>query len=94
MTLEKADKQYQVKVAVITENYMSHYLYMTPAVYKQTFGEEPDYQDIVFTIKAEYRDEMETVGTEILTHPASATPAACLVKSTVCSVPLMQLSLY
>ena len=71
MTLEKADKQYQVKVAVITENYMSHYLYMTPAVYKQTFGEEPDYQDIVFTIKAEYRDEMETVGTEILTHPAA-----------------------
>ena len=36
--LKKGDKEYKVRVAVITENYMSHYLYMTPRVYEQTFG--------------------------------------------------------
>ncbi len=71
ITLEKADKEYTVKVAVITENYMSHYLYMTPAVYEQTFGEKPEYQDIVFTMKEEYADQLENVGTEILTYPAA-----------------------
>ena len=71
ITLEKADKQYTVRVAVITENYMSHYLYMTPAVYEQTFGEEPDYQDIVFTLKDEYKDASDSVGTEILTYPGA-----------------------
>ena len=71
ITLEKADKQYTVKVAVITENYMSHYLYMTPLVYEQTFGEKPDYEDIVFTMKEEYKEELENVGTDILTYPAA-----------------------
>lgn len=71
ITLEKADKEYSVKVAVITENYMSHYLYMTPAVYEQTFGEKPDYEDIVFTMKEEYKGDLESVGTDILTYPGA-----------------------
>ena len=71
ITIEKAGKEYEVKVAVITENYMSHYLYMTPAVYEQTFGEQPDYQDIVYTMKEEYKDDLENVGKEILTYPAA-----------------------
>ena len=71
ITLEKAGKKYTVKVAVVTENYMSHYLYMTPLVYEQTFKEKPDYENIVFTVKAEDKDSLEKVGTEILTCPAA-----------------------
>ena len=71
ITLEKAGKKYTVKVAVVTENYMSHYLYMTPLVYEQTFKEKPDYENIVFTVKEEDKDAMEKVGTEILTCPAA-----------------------
>ena len=71
ITLEKAGKKYTVKVAVVTENYMSHYLYMTPLVYEQTFKEKPDYENIVFTVKAENKDSLEKVGTEILTCPAA-----------------------
>ena len=71
ITFEKADKKCTAKVAVITENYMSHYAYMTPKVYEETFGEKPDYQDIVFTIKEEAKDKMESVGTKILTYPAA-----------------------
>lgn len=71
ITLEKAGKKYTVKVAVVTENYMSHYLYMTPLVYEQTFKENPDYENIVFTVKAEDKDSLEKVGTELLTCPAA-----------------------
>ncbi len=71
ITLEKAGKKYTVKVAVVTENYMSHYLYMTPLVYEQTFKEKTDYENIVFTVKAEDKDSLEKVGTEILTCPAA-----------------------
>ena len=71
ITLENSGKKNTVKVAVVTENYMSHYLYMTPLVYEQTFNEKPDYENIVFTVKEEDKDAMEKVGTEILTCPAA-----------------------
>ena len=71
ITLEKDNEQYKVKVAVITENYMGHYIYMTPAVYEQTFGEKPDYQDIVFSIKDEYKDQEEAIGQEIIQQPGA-----------------------
>ena len=66
ITLEKAGKKYTVKVAVVTENYMSHYLYMTPLVYEQTFNEKPDYENIVFTVKEEDKDAMEKWGQRFL----------------------------
>ena len=50
---------------------MSHYLYMTPLVYEQTFKDKPDYENIVFTVKAEDKDSLEKVGTELLTCPAA-----------------------
>ena len=71
ITIEKDNKEYQAKIAVITENYMGHYIYMTPAVYEETFGEKPDYADIVFTMREEYAEDLETTGEEILTYPAA-----------------------
>lgn len=71
ITIEKDNKEYKTKVAVITENYMGHYIYMTPKVYRETFGEEPKYQDVVFAMKEEYKDQMEKTGEEILTYPAA-----------------------
>ena len=54
LTLKKDDKEYKVKISVITENYAGHYAYMSPQVYEETFGEKPDYSDIVFTVKEGY----------------------------------------
>lgn len=71
MTLEKDHKQYQTKVAAITENYMGHYVYMTPLVYEDAFGEKPDYLNTVFTMKEEYKDQIENVGNEILKYRAA-----------------------
>ena len=69
--LKKGDKEYKVRVAVITENYMSHYLYMTPRVYEQTFGEKPEYENIVFTMQEDCKDNLEMAGSRILANPGA-----------------------
>lgn len=71
ITLKRSGKEYKARVAVITENYMSHYVYMTPAVYEETFRESPDYGNIVFKMKEEYKDDLDQVGKEILTYPGA-----------------------
>lgn len=71
MILEKDHEEYRVTIAVITENYMGHYIYMTPAVYQQTFGEVPLYEDIVFTVRDEFADDIEGIGETIVEYPAA-----------------------
>ena len=51
MTITKDGKNYETKIAAVTENYMGHYIYMTGNVYEQTFGEKPNYSATVFTVK-------------------------------------------
>lgn len=70
LTFKKDDQEYHVKISVITENYAGHYVYMTPALYKEIFEEEPDYADIVFSVKDEYIDETEQIGQKIMDSPA------------------------
>lgn len=70
LTVRKDDTEYQVKIAAVTENYAGHYVYMTPKVYRETFGEEPDYGDIVFSVRDEYRDQADEIGQKIMESPA------------------------
>ena len=37
ITLEKDNRKYKVKITAVTENYMGHYVYMTPPCYEKTF---------------------------------------------------------
>ena len=50
---------------------MSHYLYMTAQVYEQTFGEMPEYENIVFTMQEDCKDDLEMAGTRILANPGA-----------------------
>lgn len=34
---------YSVKVAAVAENYVRHFIYMTPSYYQKTFGKQPEY---------------------------------------------------
>lgn len=68
--MKKDDKEYKVKISVITENYAGHYVYMSPQVYEENFGEKPDYSDIVFTVKDKYKDQLEEIGQKIMESPA------------------------
>ncbi len=63
---EEGKKGLEVKVAVICENYMQHYAYMTPALYKKCYGREPEYNDLLFTLNDGYQDQEEEVGKRIL----------------------------
>lgn len=71
ITLIQDNKPYQVKVDLITENYMGHYIYMTPKVYEEAFHKKPDFENIIFTVKGEAKENMEQVGNEILEFPAA-----------------------
>ncbi|OMF86842.1 hypothetical protein BK147_29555 [Paenibacillus sp. FSL R7-0337] len=41
--LDSNNEPFQVKVSAVTENYVLHYVYMTPAYYTEVFGKEPVY---------------------------------------------------
>lgn len=46
VTLTSDDVEAEVLVTAVVENYFYHYVYMTPAVYEQVFGEAPKYSEI------------------------------------------------
>jgi putative ABC transport system permease protein len=56
-----------VVISQICENYMGHYIYMTPTYYESVFGEEPTYNCILFAVQDSYDDQqMEEAGTRIM----------------------------
>lgn len=59
---EENEKERTVKISQICENYMSHYLYMTPAVYKAAYGKEPKYNSIYYRTEGRTTKEAELVG--------------------------------
>lgn len=59
---EENEKERTVKISQICENYMSHYLYMTPAVYKAAYGNEPEYNSIYYRTEGRTTKEAESVG--------------------------------
>lgn len=71
MTLEWGGESYHVKVDIITENYMSHYIYMTPQVYEETFRKTPEYEYLLFTMKEDAIDSLEQVGKKALEYPGA-----------------------
>ena len=57
----------QVKIVDICENYMGHYLYMSPQFYKELFGREPEYNAVYYQMKEGQEDGLQQVGEEVLT---------------------------
>ena len=69
ITLKMAGQEYQVPVEIITENYMAHYVYISPSLYESVFQQKPDYKNLFFTMKEEYKDDLEAIGQQLLTLP-------------------------
>lgn len=62
---EKGNKE--IKIDHICENYMSHYIYMTPKYYEKVYGEKPEYNSILFAMDDSYsKEDMEKAGQDIL----------------------------
>lgn len=66
---EKGDLS--VKITAVCENYMGHYLYMTPACYEKIYGEKPVYNSIIYKTVDRTSSEAERVGEEILKLPGT-----------------------
>lgn len=57
----------EIVIQNICENYMGHYLYMTPKYYEKVYGEKPEYNAVLFSVQDSYtREQMEEAGEKIL----------------------------
>ena len=57
----------EVRIAAICENYMGHYIYFTPSYYEDVYGEEPEYNSILFKVEdACTNTDMEKIGRNVL----------------------------
>lgn len=72
ITIRDEDKgDLEVKISAVCENYMGHYLYMTPAVYEEVYGESPDYNCIFYKTADRITEEAERIGEEALALPGA-----------------------
>ena len=60
-----------VTVEHICENYMLHYLYMTPALYEELYGETPEYNSIYYRTDDRTTTEAADVGEAALQLPGA-----------------------
>lgn len=56
---DDSNHTYEVKVAAIAENYVKHYIYMSPAYYEQIVGKEPIYRTQLLNLDRDLADEDE-----------------------------------
>ncbi len=70
--LKKGDTIVDVKISMIVENYVRHYLYLAPDLYEDLFGESPDYNQLLL----KYQDTSSTyetaLGEKIMTYDGVA----------------------
>ena len=61
------EQKQQVKITDICENYMGHYIYMTPKVYEKIYGRDPVYNTIL--LKSDTSDaKLHKIGEKLLTY--------------------------
>lgn len=64
-TLKNADgKKVEVKVSGITENYVYHYVYLSPTYYEELFGEAPTFKGVLVDTK----EKLDEAGEEQLAN--------------------------
>lgn len=55
-----------VPITAVVENYLYHYIYMTPACYERLYGEEPEYNTILVNVNQEEIGNNHEIGGDIL----------------------------
>lgn len=57
----------EVKIAAVCENYLQHYMYMSPVLYEKLFQKAPQYNAAYFEMKEFNQKDMEEIGEQALT---------------------------
>lgn len=67
LTIEDKNRGDQtVTIGAICENYMSHYLYLSPEKYEELYGKPIEYNTIIYSVKDGKDDQIEKIGTKLL----------------------------
>ncbi len=61
----------EIPIAAITENYLSHYIYLTPALYEKLYKEKPEYDTVLYRVNEGQEDQITSVGEYFLTSDAA-----------------------
>ena len=70
--LKQDKKEVTVEVTGITENYMTHYVYMSPVLYQSLFGHTPEYNELFCLMPGVDQKSELSVGNLLLEKPAAA----------------------
>ena len=57
----------EVKVVSVCENYLGHFMYMTPGLYEELYNKKPVYNSIYYKMKEDQKGQTSNVGEEVLT---------------------------
>ena len=70
ITLKREDGDpVTIPISAVCENYLSHYMYLTPTLYEQVYGEEPEYNSLFF-MSEESQEMIEEIGASLLENDA------------------------
>ena len=70
--LKKGDDIVDVKISIIVENYVRHYLYLAPDLYEELFGGAPDYNQLLMKYQDTSSNYETELGERIMTYDGVA----------------------
>ena len=70
--LKKGDDIVDVKISIIVENYVRHYLYLAPDLYEELFGGAPDYNQLLMKYQDMSGNYETALGEKIMTYDGVA----------------------
>jgi putative ABC transport system permease protein len=71
ITIKEGDHEAQAKVSAITENYLTHYIYMTPNLYQSIFKQDPTFNEYFMLMPGVDEEKELQIGNGLLKFPAA-----------------------
>jgi len=72
LTIKEGNTEVKAKISAITENYLTHYIYMTPTLYQKLFGKEVKYNEFFLNMPKAGNDTQLEVVNNLLKLPAAS----------------------
>ncbi len=70
--IKEGDQEVTTKVSAITENYLMHYIYITPTLYQKLFNKEVQYNELFIKLADRGEDIEQQVMNQLLKYPAAS----------------------
>ena len=67
LTIEDEERgSKEVEIGAVCENYMGHYLYLSPEKYEKLYGAQARYNSVIYRVEEGEEDQIEKIGTRLL----------------------------